>query len=577
MLFQLADEWDELHTQYVEHISHHQSDTPIHVFSTSPTPPASRTTSASQPHLHNIPHPDIQRTPSEVLSSSGGSYTTTHSQDDVVGIGGSFAPNPPTKLSSQSQSHPNIHSLGTTSNSHTDTTDMGTRLTLTNSSDSHTETITPPTDIEAQTTSPRSYVNFDIDELRNESSRDRRLRSLSPLELSIERELERAHASQGSETANSDSSKGERDDAEELHPYANWQFEKMNEKQQRAPSSASNTIPLLNGASLSGRQDIATHKTPTHKSTRGSTSASPKRSLKPPSPFKLQNLSDLTSLGTSSSATSTDQSSRVTEEEPPPKSVHSSGNNAKGQVKLGKALSTSKLHDVSSTDSSSSGLPSTSSHSTRNIDQLLPSQLNLGGGGSGKPRSYTTSFNLSKKKPILPPAPVGKRVPFKPHLGKKSASKVVEEAIDERSEMVLENSDELERSFEKKTGPGSGSSVKLSSSKSFHMGSERGVTGTAVKPARQSSPSSELMRKLSLRRQRLEQQLGTTVPTPGSDSSSRRTSTSSTQSEFVCSYNLKRSQEDEPSTVEVELRSKEEATLAKYGIMEDIEGGSYEI
>ena len=560
-LLQLADEWEELHTHYVEHISRHQSDTPIHVFSTSPTPPTSRTTSASQPHLPNIPL-DTQRTPSEVLSSSGGSYTTTHSQDDVANSGRSFAP---AKIS---QSHPNIYSIGTTSKSHTDTTDMGTRPTLTNSSESFTDTITPPTDVEAQTTSPRSYVNFDIDELRNEQSRDRRLKSLSPLELSIERELERAH---GSEI--------EKDDAE-LHPYANWQFEKMNEKQQKAPSSASNTRPLLNGAAMSGRQDTATHKTPTHKSSHVSpASSSPKRSLKPPSPFKLQNLSDLTSLGTSSASSSNDQPSwmpsKITEEEPLPKSVHSGSSNA---LKHGKAVSTSKLHDVSSsTDNTSGGLTSASSHSTRNVDQLLPSQLNLGGNGGGKPRSYTTSFSLAKKKPILPPAPVGKRVALKPHSGKKT--KVVEESLDERREMLLENSNELERSYEMKSGPGSGSSVKLSSSKSFHMsGSERAVTGAAVRAARQSSPSSELMRKISLRRQRLEQQLVTTGPGRGSgDSSSRCTSTSSTQSELVCSYNVKRSQEDEPPTGEVELRTKEDATLAKYGIMEDVEGGSYEI
>ena len=496
------------------------------------------------------------------------------------------AADPPPKFPSQSQSHPNIHSLGhagTNSQSTSNSVETDLRPTLTNSSDSYTETATtattttttPPTEIETQT-SPRSYVNFDIDELRNEAHRERRLRSLSPLELSIERELERTQAAQGSEATSSGSasSKGEMEETEQLqHPYANWQFEKMNEKQQKAFSNT-HTKPVLNGASLSGSQDTST--TTTHKTTtkHKSTFSSPKKtSLKPPSPFRLQNLSDLTALNNPPGSLSTvQQSLRGSREKSP--------NDAGGGV--GKAVSTSKLYEVSPTDDDASrGLATAASQSTRHVDRLLPSQLNLGG---HKPRSYTTSYNLSKKKPVPPP---GKRASSKSHPVKvvPVVTRGVEGVIEE---VQLESSGELERSFERKAGQKSGS-TKLSS-RSFNVERERETTGAAaLRPSRQSSPSNELLRKLSLRRQRIEQQLGSGRSTPGGgtgsgtgggDSSSRCTSTSSTQSELVCSYNVKRSQEDDVSYAVdhgVELRLKEDATLAKYGIMEDIEGGSYEV
>ena len=441
-------------------------------------------------------------------------------------------------------------------------------------SSSFDSTVTPTTEgAESRNTLPRSYVNFDIDELNKEPSRERRLRSLSPLELSIERELEKTQ--RATTTSSSEERVGE-EQQPELHTYANWQFEKMNnEKAQKLPAPNSRSKPLLNGVPT-GKQE-------------GKPSSvmlsPPRKPLKPPSPFRLQNLSDLTAVGTSPPSAAAAATSRVAEASPqkvlPQSSSVDSGEDTRsGRTALGKALSTSKLHEVSPTDTGR-GWPG---NAARNADQILPSQLNLG----GKPRSFTTSHYLAaKKKPILPPGGGGggggggagkRRASLKSRLGKRQEKGAADME-------TLESSGEMEKPGDKE--PTVSSSSSLSGRRTFlSLGREAG-RGAATKSDKAGSPTSELLRKLSLRRQRLEQQLmasgkhtsgSTTASSTGGGDSSSRTSTSSTQSELVCSYNMKRSQDDlsgGSSLVDVEFRSKDEASLAKYGIVE--EGGTFEI
>lgn len=91
------------------------------------------------------------------------------------------------------------------------------------------------------------------------------------------------------------------------------------------------------------------------------------------------------------------------------------------------------------------------------------------------------------------------------------------------------------------------------------------------------------MRKLSVRRQKIDQQIAqnkpdststTSVGTPlcvVAESPSERNSTSSSQSELVVSYSSK----DSPDSTESSavLRKPEEGNLAKFGIIEDTAGG----
>ena len=185
---------------------------------------------------------------------------------------------------------------------------------------------------------------------------------------------------------------------------------------------------------------------------------------------------------------------------------------------------------------------------------------------------------------MLPP----KRATIKSH-GKMPA---MQATIPERKE-TLESSGELEYSFEKDVSKSTETQLSRNVQSTLdHDLSTPATVATSkasVKSARQNSPSSELMRKLSQRRQKLEQQLvaagkhtsGSTTSSGAGGDSSRCTSTSSTQSELVCAYHTKRLQEDaaldRASPVDVELRSKDEANLTKYGIVEDTEGGSYVI
>ena len=558
----MADEWDLLSSRYSEQVSSRLSDTPVHIFSTSPTPPTSRTTSASHPHLHTLHPPSSsplsQRTPSEVLTSSDGSC----SQDD---IGYTKPDSLPKYNPTQSQSHPNIHTLGTKTPVHAPSPtieETDARTDLSSSSGSRTDTATPTTErAESRNTLPRSYVNFDVDEL-NESTRERRLRSLSPLELSIERELKTK-----ADTVGDEERAGE--DNTELHPYANWQFEKMNERTQKVPANTRTKL-LLNGVS-SGKQREGKPAT---------VLSSPLRKpLKPPSPFRLQNLSDLTTVGSSPPSSSTTSSSRVghTSSQKVAKLlgvVDGGEDRSVGTKSQGKAQST---HEVSPNDPDAAG-QSFVSGASRNANQILPSQLQL----RAKPRSYTTSHFLAKKKPILPPgAGGGGARKTQSHMGKQQ---------DGRGGTVgeletLESSGELEKSSEKDSSTHPSPPSRRGTFLSLGREAARGAATKTEKPG---SPSSELLRKLSQRRQRLEQQLmvssgkhtsgSTTASSTGGGDSSSRTSTSSTQSELVCSYNVKRSHDDlsgGSTLADVELRTKEEASLAKYGIVE--EGGTFEI
>lgn len=556
----MAEEWSSLHARYSEQVS--LLSTPAQTSFSSQTPPRGRTASASQPHLHTLhPPPASRRTPSDLLTSSGGSC----SQEDV-----GYATHRNLNYSTQSQSHPNIHSLGFSSKSSApnQAEEADPKSGLTSSSDSHAETATPPTEVVEPQSSPRSYVNFDVDELNDAKSREQRLKRLSPLELSIEKELEKMTPS---------SEERPLEDDAELHPYANWQFEKMNEKAQKAPATTTHTKPLLNGVPM-GRQE--------KKSTgRGAVASPLRKPLKPPSPFRLQNLSDLTSVDGSSSTTASSTARETSLPQKMPKVTTTSDAAAEEESSRERSgRSPGKTHGFpKSLDDVTAG--------RRNLDQILPSQLNLG----GKPRSYTsTSQFLAKKKPILPPGgsgggggggesggggggggDSGKRGSLKSRLGKRHKKEGTSHQ---------ETLEELEHSYEKESTAHPASSSR---GMFLSLGREAGREA-ATKSEKPGSPSNELLRKLTLRRQRLEQQLmtsgkhtsgSTTASSTGGGDSSSRTSTSSTQSELVCSYNVKRSQDDlscgPSSLADVELRSKEEGSLAKYGIME--EGKTYEI
>lgn len=466
-----------------------------------------------------------------------------------------------------SQSHPNIHSIS-----------LGPVPTAkySSSADSRptaTSSIppAPPSPVTSEPKTASNYVNVDMDEFltqstlgphRNDDDYNRRLKSLSPLELSIERELEKNREYSPDRSSGDYQHPGTivavtSEKLDEPHQYANWQFAQMNEKLRRTTSAHR---PLANGG-------------PTEKQTsRKPTISIPRKPLKPPSPFRLQNLSEVTALDDPPSSTSAVPLPSLTKELSPQRSFEAPITSSNEHHTLGKALSTSKLHEI--VDKSRT-LVETSAHSTRNMDRLLPSQLNL----NSKPRSYTSFF---KKKPILPPAVGGKRASLKAHS-------MMPGPIHERSEML--DSFELESSLDQDLSKGTKhSDISSQLTSSLGQESSRGTTVSAKTPSKHSSPSSELMRKLSQRRQKLEQQLvssskhasGSTTSS-GMGDSSRCTSTSSTQSELVCTYHTKRYQDESPVdsrevlAPNVELRTKEDSNLAKYGIMEDVEGGSYVI
>lgn len=248
-----------------------------------------------------------------------------------------------------------------------------------------------------------------------------------------------------------------------------------------------------------------------------------------------------------------------------------------------------------------------------------------------KPRSHTTSelgssSLLDKKQPILPPA-------SKVRSKSPSPTSAVATASDDSalsSSKPLAKPEELNRSkpftssssqnsnspkppkLQKMTevSPASGATKVTAATV---LGGGAGKTTVIKKPVAPSNSQSgsggskenELMRKLSLRRQRIEQQTALLKPTTSvskiAEVSSERNSTistSSSHSEVVVAYrrieesssltslssnstgmNL---QSDSGSSL-VELRKqptspeKEGGNLAKYGIIEDVDGGSYVI
>ena len=358
------------------------------------------------------------------------------------------------------------------------------------------------------------------------------MRSISPLEQSIERALEKTHEQRRWEKAVDNDydeptslsipmpTKNSGAFQDDKIQYANWQFAQMNEKSHLTKSvdSLQQSLPLPNGgAPISSKAAAA----PTKKSFFGTPSKKP---LKLPSPFKLQNLSDLTALENSIGNESTVTTGASLEA-----SVESLG---AGGRSYEEAVDSSEF-EQKIIDKPPANRPA---------DLLLPSQL-------GTSKSYG---DISKKK--IPPA----SVPGK--LSRQLSAKDHEEK---------ESSGEL------------GSSSEFTSRKSFKL-----LQGKLPSSSKLTA-STEFIRKLSLRRQKLEKQLSasnnhTSTSTSSSlmDGSSRCTSTSSSQSELVCTYNTKRTTGECPlDSMEesVELREREGDNLAKYGILEDTEGGSFVI
>ena len=575
-----------LHKKYMRRTSSRKSDVPIYPLSHSPTPkPPS---SASHPHLHTLLHsPTAYQTQSGHLSSSGGSDGAVHSPD-YIGTGEPHShDSQSTLMASQSQSKsPGIDS----------------RPDLT-ASDSHSP-------YPAEPGVGHNYVNLDFDELtasREEGQEHKQFRSLSPLEQSIERELEKSHDRSLVKSTGSDyevvmvaGEKGEDKEKEEPQQYANWQFAQMQEKMQsrEVTSSDSSQKPLLNGGPKShGHQP---REMPAAKPHPIMSASIPRKPLKPP-PSKSRTLADMTALPSSACSTSPALPMLIAGPSP---AARSPSPHFKSKSPPQKSLSASKLQSELTVERNKTTAEEEPDHSGTNvleIDHFLPSQLS-------KLRSYTASSMSSspdKKKPILPPLRMGGRTSVKSQPRFPVVKEIVE-VVQERRE-ILESSGELDSSG----GSGSGESSKstkllkgsatLPSSRTLHPGKTKEPStvssGAGVlmskpvhKTSGQSSPTSELMRKLSLRRQKLEQQLGTSskhtsASSTGLDGSSRCTSTSSTQSEFVCSYSTKRLHEESPlnsmeESAEPSLRErdgKEEGNLVKYGIEEDVEGGSYVI
>lgn len=220
---------------------------------------------------------------------------------------------------------------------------------------------------------------------------------------------------------------------------------------------------------------------------------------------------------------------------------------------------------------------------------------------SPKPRSYTTNLDRrtlsEKKQPLLPPAkpppPAYKPSPVKP-------PQTIPEDSETESRTSLEGSTEVGEpcrpgadfcepgppKFTKTAAtPASSKSVAvlMPTSKDSLTKASRSLSNAVS--ASTGGSGEELMRKLSMRRMKIEQQIASTSkPISGSThsslsaDSSDKDSTCSNHSELVCTY---RRIEDSPDSLEnsAALRKTEdkEGNLAKYGIIEDEDGGSYVI
>ncbi len=217
-----------------------------------------------------------------------------------------------------------------------------------------------------------------------------------------------------------------------------------------------------------------------------------------------------------------------------------------------------------------------------------------------KPRSHTTS-DLStppeRKQPLFPPLPKpsqghgGPRLPSPSRLAARPHETIPEGV--ERSDSVQSTKEEkgislLQNSWEHKAQMGLRTAGNIAPK---DVQPPTPTTGAATSAGRES----ELMRKLSKRRQKLEQQLvarrqPSQSPPHATECSSECSSTSSSHSELLVSYSEKRTEEPAPGsrgggeegeapavTRRNQVQPEESNNLAKYGIIEDVAGGSYVI
>ena len=211
-----------------------------------------------------------------------------------------------------------------------------------------------------------------------------------------------------------------------------------------------------------------------------------------------------------------------------------------------------------------------------------------------KPRSYTTS---TLKQPLLPP------VKGSTLFSSKSPQQIPKEQSSDTPLSPVQEMEADTSQFEASSDPSPTDTTKLlakghsaTTAVSNPSTSKDGPAAKSAKPT-SSGGREELMRKLSIRRQKLEQQIQVTVnkaDSPTSQSTitpaaAERTSehshdsSSSTQSELVLAY--RRTDESPSSSTgnvdgSVVLRkpdSEKEGNLAKYGIIEDVNGGSFVI
>ena len=233
-----------------------------------------------------------------------------------------------------------------------------------------------------------------------------------------------------------------------------------------------------------------------------------------------------------------------------------------------------------------------------------------------KPRSHTTTTALEKKLPMFPPSSKGSNKPSPPSSKlpdqqtilevSEETSSPAEPAVQLRSNLKppFSRSESLDPpKFPKSAATTAGTKSTAAQATVTNKTSKDGrIPSESSKPPKFQSRSvsvkqtcsggggvneSELMRKLSVRRQKIDQQIAqnkpdststTSVGTPlcvVAESPSERNSTSSSQSELVVSYSSK----DSPDSTESSavLRKPEEGNLAKFGIIEDTAGGSYVI
>ena len=221
-----------------------------------------------------------------------------------------------------------------------------------------------------------------------------------------------------------------------------------------------------------------------------------------------------------------------------------------------------------------------------------------------KPRSHTTANVLGqeKKQPLLPPGLVSHggpkhSSPTKSPKSVKSPETIPE--VREHSDSILSPEDRSESSLDFPIEP---PKIEKSSPTTAGTMSSATINNTSTSTTRKASlkstspggSPSELMRKLSVRRQKIEQQLSVNNDSAKSSLSGasalsstmeclteRSDSASSTQSDLVLSYSIARRPEggstDNGDAVVMRKTEKNDGNLVKFGIIEDFEGGSYVI